>query len=1122
MKKFLLGAAILASGVVAHAQNGLENVIIEKYYVSNAADSIGSVGILPVGSVTYRIYADLLPGYKFQALYGVPGHSLVLNTTTSFFNNEDRGAKEPNGISVTNTRKNTVMLDSWFSAGATATGKVGVIKSEDNDGALSNTNGLLQNNAASAGIPLTVADGMITGTPEAVSFVGLTTELDVFDAISQAGNSFVTSNGSIASLNGSVGGFPSTNRVLIGQFTTNGLFHYELNIQIGTPTGGTEKYVAQNPTGAEISIASLMGTVGAPNVLPTVAITAPANNANVITGDVVAISANAADADGTVAQVQFFVNGVSVGTDNSAPYSVNWNSTSGTKAITAVATDNEGGSKTSTTVNIVVAANQAPSVSVSAPSNAVVGDVVALNATASDVDGTVTAVDFFVNNILVGTDSVAPYQVNWTAVLGANSVKAKATDDRGLQSTSTATNVIVGNNVPPTVSLTSPSNGFSTTAPAVVNLTANAADGDGSVTQVEFFVNGVSVNVDATAPYAFAWTSVIGNATIVAKATDNKGALTSSTPVSIVVADPNALPYKIAGLAETCLPTSFCLPVVANDSIDNVIGYDVVLNYNKSKVTPTGVITVDNDLINPSYVDVANIIDTVAQTVTVSLYFNGTAPANTEFHGLGNIFCVEFNKNAGFTSVDTASFSVASLQESYITGVSTKLADPGTYTTYKDTTFTASIKFWNGGAIKYNAASPTDFLITNVYGTDNSCGNRSGAAVQPDMDGRFEYVTSNGVNVSIEKDILGTTDVQAIINGADAVLARKILFSDASFSPSAYQIISSDANMDGVISAGDISQINQRAVLMISEFRQAWNYDVNGVSNGALSKDWLFLDSMTVVNNAAYHISSTYPANDGLGFSKSHVPVVSFCSTVPVADPNGCPIIDTAVFKAIMVGDVNGNYKDVAPTNAIIVNTPGKVTFDLSNAAVQNGFIDIPVLVSSLNPVNALDFALKSNMVFASVTGQQSDMQALGNYNELDETVRVTSNSLLNFNMGTAALTVRFFGTSITQDDLNEIVGYVNGERAETEVLTGVGILNRNNSQSVVYPNPAKGLVNVLVTEDAKVTLINADGKEVTMPVQAYANQKLSINTENLAAGIYTMKITGENFAGTKKVVIEK
>lgn len=276
MKKFknlTLGLFFALTGGVATAQNGLENVLVERYYVSDAADAVGSVGTLPARSVTYRVYADLLPGYKFQAMYGVPGHSMTINTSTSFFNNEDRGNTNP-AIGAAFINDNSVAIDSWFSVGGAANGNLGILKSEDNGAAnLITGNTMLLNNDTAAGIPLTTQDGIIAGTPVAVTFVGLTTELDVFNATSQVGNSFTTSNGSIAALGGSTGPVPATNRVLIGQFTTDGTFHFELNIQIGTPSSGTQNFVAVSPAGAEISIPSLIYTSTPLSPLATTSVT---------------------------------------------------------------------------------------------------------------------------------------------------------------------------------------------------------------------------------------------------------------------------------------------------------------------------------------------------------------------------------------------------------------------------------------------------------------------------------------------------------------------------------------------------------------------------------------------------------------------------------------------------------------------------------------------------------------------------------------------------------------------------------------------------------------------------------------------------------------------------------
>lgn len=247
------------------AQNGLENIIVEKYYISDANDTTvnSTGGILPIGSVTYRIYVDMKPGYKFQAAYGVntigAPHELRLATTTLFFNNEDRGATTPT-YNKNMAKNNTVMLDSWLSVGAACTNNFGVLKADDNGVSnIINNDGVLQNNDPLAGIPLTTQDGLLLGTPEQVTTVGITQDIAMFDAQNDGTNGpvFSTFNGSWASLNGSVGP-DTTNKVLIAQMTTDGEFSFELNIQIGTPTGGgVEQYVAKNPVGNEILFGGL-------------------------------------------------------------------------------------------------------------------------------------------------------------------------------------------------------------------------------------------------------------------------------------------------------------------------------------------------------------------------------------------------------------------------------------------------------------------------------------------------------------------------------------------------------------------------------------------------------------------------------------------------------------------------------------------------------------------------------------------------------------------------------------------------------------------------------------------------------------------------------------------------
>jgi Bacterial Ig domain/Secretion system C-terminal sorting domain len=1045
MKKLILGLALATAGITAQAQNGLESIVVEKYYVSNAADAAGSAGALQVGSVTYRIYADMLPGYNFQALYGTPGatgHTLLVNTSTTFFNNEDYGGTGPT-ISATNVRKNSALIDSWFSVGGAAGGQMGVIKSEDSNGSPGNAQGILQNNNPTASGPLNIGttasmlanDGMIPGAPVGVTLVGISgVDLAAFDGTSQVGNSFSTNNGSIAALGGAVGP-TAANRVLIGQFTSTGVLHFELNVQIGTPSGGVQQYVASNPVGAEISIPSLTGTFNAPNALPTVSITSPAMAATFLVGNTVTINATAADSDGTVDSVAFYVDGVRIGVD------------------------------------------------------------------------------------LTGTPG---YTFNWTATAGAHTLTARATDNGGQTVTSSVINITVGNIIAPTVSITSPTNGTTFTLGNVVTINATAADADGTVDSVAFYVDGSQIGSDLTGTpgYTFNWQSATGVHALTARAYDNNGASTLSAPVSITVFDSSSA-YVITPSSNPCEVSTICVPVRATQVVNDVIGYDVVLNYDKTKVTPTGVITVSNDLINPNYTSSAYSIDTAAGTMLISIFFNTSAPANTEFNGTGDVFCVEFVKTANFGSADTAAFTVPSLQESYFNGVTPKVVSGGNITTFQPTAYNASLKFWfDNSPIKYNTANPAAYLITNIYGDNATCNNLSVAAVQPDLFGNFTYDYSNGVDVNIKKDIPGTTSVQPVINGFDAFLTRRVLINDATFTPSVYQIIAMDVNLDGFVSSGDLSQINQRAVLIIPEFKQAWNYSPAGVSNGQPSKDWSFINGTTLNANTAYAISSTYPSNDGIGYSKAKVPVIPFCLPVPVQNQVNCFVIGTEVYTGILVGDVNGNFATASPNNIFRNEGTDQVVFDLAHATTNGNVIEIPVSIQSSENVNSLDFALTLNngVTFNSIVNNSNELEVVSHFNAADNTLRLTSNSLTSLTDGTSLVRIRLNADQITASDLSSVAAYLNGDQV-TARITGSDLLTDAIS---LYPNPSTGLFNVIVSENATIEVMNMEGRQVMKSINVNSNEKTEINIQTLAEGVYMVKAFNNNFTSIKRIVVKK
>ncbi len=191
-----------------------------------------------------------------------------------------------------------------------------------------------------------------------------------------------------------------------------------------------------------------------------------------------------------------------------------------------------------------VAANPPPTVSLTAPAaNAIITlpASVVLTATAADANGTITKVEFFQGTTKLGEDLTAPYAYTWAnALAGVHALTAKATDDEGVGTTSSPATVFVtaAGNTAPTVSLTAPAANASYLTPASITISADAADA-GGIYKVEFFQGSTKLGEDLTAPYAYTWVGApVGSYALTARATDTGGLTTTSTAVSISVADP--------------------------------------------------------------------------------------------------------------------------------------------------------------------------------------------------------------------------------------------------------------------------------------------------------------------------------------------------------------------------------------------------------------------------------------------------------------------------------------------------------------------------------------------------------------------------------------------------------
>ncbi|MBI2925514.1 MAG: PQQ-binding-like beta-propeller repeat protein [Verrucomicrobia bacterium] len=183
---------------------------------------------------------------------------------------------------------------------------------------------------------------------------------------------------------------------------------------------------------------------------PSVTIVMPGDGLSFRAGQPVPLRAQVANF-GAGVRVEFRVDGELVGSATTAPYASVWTpSTTGTKQLTATATDDAGTAATSAPVTLhllAAGANQPPQVTLTNPSAGATlsaSDQVTLTAQASDPDGIVTEVEFFADGISLGKASYPVFSFDWRGLAsGLHTLSAVATDNSGASTISAGVTVAV-------------------------------------------------------------------------------------------------------------------------------------------------------------------------------------------------------------------------------------------------------------------------------------------------------------------------------------------------------------------------------------------------------------------------------------------------------------------------------------------------------------------------------------------------------------------------------------------------------------------------------------------------------------------------------------------------------
>jgi hypothetical protein len=77
------------------------------------------------------------------------------------------------------------------------------------------------------------------------------------------------------------------------------------------------------------------------------------------------------------------------------------------------------------------------------------------------------------------------------------------------------------------------------------------------------------------------------------------------------------------------------------------------------------------------------------------------------------------------------------------------------------------------------------------------------------------------------------------------------------------------------------------------------------------------------------------------------------------------------------------------------------------------------------------------------------------------------------------------------------------------------------NLQTMVYPNPATKELSIIASENTNISLTDVSGKTIIEPSEIQANTTYTMQLQNIASGVYLVKIASKHSTKTERVVIQ-
>jgi hypothetical protein len=276
----------------------------------------------------------------------------------------------------------------------------------------------------------------------------------------------------------------------------------------------------------------------------------------------IAVNASTPDSLRTISEISLYLDDVLVAADNSAPYSWSYDHTGlqnlgeGVYTLKAIVLDSQG--ETAETVATLTVVDPTPTASFSQESYQVMAeyDSLSLSVTASTpVDGRAIAqVELYINDNLIRTESVAPYEWGHTAELseellnfpvGNHIMKAIVTDNEGLSAEATSDFIVQEPIVAPVVNFSeAPQTIEEEYSQLTIIVDASSPMSSRTIKHVTLYVNDTVVTQLSSGPYQ--WTKAmsglaslpVGTHAVKAIATDSQDLQSEATTQIVVTAKP--------------------------------------------------------------------------------------------------------------------------------------------------------------------------------------------------------------------------------------------------------------------------------------------------------------------------------------------------------------------------------------------------------------------------------------------------------------------------------------------------------------------------------------------------------------------------------------------------------